>query len=619
MIKYRQVVYLSIGGIRLENETKKIWFKGLRSSISSKVAVSAVLALVVSVGVSTGFSYYHQRSSEMSKLEAIHTSLRKTLEVKVEDINAISVKDKSSKLTETNASTDHSVVSIQTLLNEMRNAPYVGTTYLVYPENIQEKTEDGVDHLYTKMYAVADDLAGDGIVSHGKYDFPEYFNAGMEAVRGMQGEDAVAKTDIYNDGRGDWITYMSKVHDKDGNYVADFGIDFSLADINATLKSVLIKSIAIGLLISALFAVFIWLFVQRLLSPVKEIRKSFTQASEGDLTSELRVSRLDEFGRLSSDFNTMMLSLKSSFNDLSVSANKVKDSSSVLLESSTTSLIEVAEVAKNVKGIENNSKHQSESTIESKLAVEEMTEGVQRISESSALLADRIGSVAEETEVSRGMMLESVTKIETVSQAVQVLYSTLEDLRGKSSNIMSIVSAISAIAQQTNILSLNATIEAARAGEHGRGFAVVADEIRKLASQSGSSSSEISDILDEIVRDIQLVAVRIEEANKDVTDAVSSIQKAHVNVDKVNSDAKDISLEVQEVSAATEQLSAGAEEVLASVNDLSITARNTYDMATAISEAVQKQLQSAEEVKSHAEDLRQNSLDSTSEINKFKL
>jgi methyl-accepting chemotaxis protein len=66
------------------------------------------------------------------------------------------------------------------------------------------------------------------------------------------------------------------------------------------------------------------------------------------------------------------------------------------------------------------------------------------------------------------------------------------------SNIVNRISEISKsivlVNSQTNLLALNAAIEAARAGEAGRGFAVVADEIRKLASQSEASISEITNI-----------------------------------------------------------------------------------------------------------------------------
>lgn len=57
-------------------------------------------------------------------------------------------------------------------------------------------------------------------------------------------------------------------------------------------------------------------------------------------------------------------------------------------------------------------------------------------------------------------------------------------------DISEIVSTISRIASQTNLLSLNATIEAARAGDAGRGFAVVASEIKKLSADTKAATDK---------------------------------------------------------------------------------------------------------------------------------
>lgn len=94
-------------------------------------------------------------------------------------------------------------------------------------------------------------------------------------------------------------------------------------------------------------------------------------------------------------------------------------------------------------------------------------------------------------------------------------------------NAVDVVNKINGNASRSNILALNASIEAARSGEHGRGFAVVAGEMGKLANDSGKSSAEIRDTLNNMMEHLNVIISSIKDAGnfaKDYRGSIGSIQ-----------------------------------------------------------------------------------------------
>jgi methyl-accepting chemotaxis protein len=108
--------------------------------------------------------------------------------------------------------------------------------------------------------------------------------------------------------------------------------------------------------------------------------------------------------------------------------------------------------------------------------------------------------------------IQAVVNInKSIAEELLASFASVENLNTESDKIRAIVTTISEVADQTNLLALNAAIEAARAGEQGRGFAVVADEVRMLAARTSSSTTEISNV---VKKNIELMQSALQSMEK---------------------------------------------------------------------------------------------------------
>lgn len=132
-------------------------------------------------------------------------------------------------------------------------------------------------------------------------------------------------------------------------------------------------------------------------------------------------------------------------------------------------------------------------TLENEDKMEELTEGINRI---SGELVDMVQNVAAQSE-------------ELSATTAEILANSRRTVE-ESNEVNKVAGFIREISEQTNLLGLNAAIEAARVGEQGAGFGVVAAEVRKLSVNTKEATKSIESSLAAVQRSIRQMEQEIE-------------------------------------------------------------------------------------------------------------
>ena len=196
---------------------------------------------------------------------------------------------------------------------------------------------------------------------------------------------------------------------------------------------------------------------------------------------------------------------------------------------------------------------QSRSTEAVVAAVEEMTSSIDRINETSGNARQLAGSSMEAARSGARVVKETIDEMSSIAAVISAASRSVEELGSKSERAVEVVNIIKDVADQTNLLALNAAIEAARAGELGRGFAVVADEVRKLAERTSLSTSEITQMMNEMRSAKESVLEGIGDAVSRVESGVSHAGRAGESIGAITEKVTSVDAVVEGISGAMQE------------------------------------------------------------------
>src|SRR4051794_38059291 len=184
------------------------------------------------------------------------------------------------------------------------------------------------------------------------------------------------------------------------------------------------------------------------------------------------------------------------------------------------------------------------------------------------------------------------SSMQTLSAASDGISTKLSTIRNKAARINSVVTAITKVADQTNLLSLNASIEAEKAGEAGAGFAVVAREIRRLADQSAIATLDIEQIVEEMQEAVASGVSEMREFAGAVQGGIGAAETIQGQFGEIIEGVESIAPRYETVQQGMQNQSVGAKQISEAMWQLTETARQTSDSANELNE-VSRQLHEA--------------------------
>lgn len=324
--------------------------------------------------------------------------------------------------------------------------------------------------------------------------------------------------------------------------------------------------------------------MHRLRADVDDLLGVVNRAAAGDLTGRTSVTGDDAIGQLARGLSKMI-------EDLRGMIAKVQRAG-IQVTSSTT------EIAASSRQQEATSIEQAQTSVEVLSTTREIAANANalvRTMEEAVQVADETTQGAEQAQSSLASMDGTMQRMVAATDSINAKLAALSE---KSSHINKVLTTITKVADQTNLLSLNAAIEAEKAGEAGRGFSVVATEIRRLSDQTTAATDDIEQMLKDMNSAVSASVMGMDKFSEEIRRSVQEVASVSDQLAEVIEDVQKLPARFDIVLEGMQSQAVGAGQIAETITQLNDSTQQTTEALKATSEAVQYLQQAAQDLQS---------------------
>jgi methyl-accepting chemotaxis protein WspA len=322
----------------------------------------------------------------------------------------------------------------------------------------------------------------------------------------------------------------------------------------------------------ALISVVIFFPTKRLSARITLAASAAQQVAAGDLTgAPIRSELPNEAGDLlraldsmNADLNSLVGQVRAASMDLSSTSTELATTSQVQEEVVASFGASSAEVAAAVREI----------TLTGQELSREM-EHVNAIASATARLAGE----------GRGQLESMEAAMKSLDTATANVAERLAAINEKAVIIGSVVTTITKVAEQTNLLSVNAAIEAEKAGEYGRGFLVVAREIRRLADQTAQATLDIERMVEEMQGAVSTGVMEMDRFSDQVRRNVGDTRNINRSMSEIIGSVDEANRSFGTVREGMQSQATGAAQIAEAMTTLSSNAKSSGEAVREFSRA----------------------------------